>query len=212
MLPDESAFWADETMEYQVNKNSKFIEKYFKFLAALIILIVLLGCVRLVGTILLLSPLIAGFIVVIVIAMIALGVYQSRRMKEFRSRVELIQQRAQASTKASHIGSAVHVAGHPSLVRDQSVVLGLVHDQLNFYSYKSPSPIDTLTLSDIQAVRTVVYDNDRIPHIDVIDNTAQALQIEFTRDNQTYQCLLRRMRGKRPIDWYHAIQQARYTL
>ena len=101
------------------------------------------------------------------------------------------------------------MAGHPLLQRDQPIVLALVGDQLNLHSYESPVPLDTIPLQNIQAVQTVSYDDDRVPHVDVIDSAAQAIQLTFIWREQTCTCLFRRMKKMRPIDWYQALQQAR---
>jgi hypothetical protein len=55
----------------------------------------------------------------------------------------------------------------------------------------------------------VVYDDERVAHIDVIDSAAQALQLEFLWRGEKCACLFRRMINPRPIDWYDAIQKAR---
>ncbi|MDH5507294.1 MAG: hypothetical protein OEZ02_08745 [Anaerolineae bacterium] len=110
---------------------------------------------------------------------------------------------------ATHIGSAIHVAGHPMLARDQPVVLALKHDTLSVHSYESSSPIASLDLGHLDTVHTVVYDDQRVPHLGVIDSAAQALQLTFDLDGQPCTCLFRSMKDLRPIDWYHAIQQTR---
>jgi hypothetical protein len=120
-----------------------------------------------------------------------------------------IQKLAQERLGALHIGSALHVAGHPLLTRDQPVVLALVSDGLSLYSYDSPIPLDVIPLKDIQSVQTVSYDDDRVPHADVVDSAAQAIQLTFQWRDQTCTCLFRRMKKMRPIDWYQALQQAR---
>jgi hypothetical protein len=120
-----------------------------------------------------------------------------------------IQKLARERLGASHIGSALHVAGHPLLGRDQPIVLALVGDQLNLHSYESPVPLDTIPLRNIQVVQTVSYDDDRVPHVDAIDSTAQAIQLTFLWREQTCICLFRHMKKMRPIDWYQALQQAR---
>ncbi|MFZ5909727.1 MAG: hypothetical protein ACOYYU_06910 [Chloroflexota bacterium] len=123
-----------------------------------------------------------------------------------------IQKLAQERIGASHIGSAVHVAGHPLLQRDQSVVLAITGDQLNIYSYEKSIPLDSISLKDIQTFHTVSYDDDRVPHIDAIDSMAQALQLSFFWREQPCTCLFRRMRKMKAIDWYQAIQQTRLQL
>jgi hypothetical protein len=54
-----------------------------------------------------------------------------------------------------------------------------------------------------------VYDDERIPHIEAVDSTAQALQITFLREGKQFSALLRRMKKVRPIDWYHLLQKNR---
>jgi hypothetical protein len=115
-------------------------------------------------------------------------------------------------TGASHIGSTIHVAGHPLLQREQPVVLVLVDEQLNIYGYDNPTPLDSISLENIQSLHRIVHDDDRVPHIDAIDSTAQALKITFLWREQSCPCLFRRMRKVRPIDRYHAIQQKRLQL
>ena len=109
------------------------------------------------------------------------------------------------------MGSAIHVAGHPSLERDQPIVLAITDDSLDFYSFDSSTALVKLGIDDIDAVKTVVYDDERVPHTEVVDSAAQALQIEFNWKGQVCTVLLRAMKQIRPIDWYHAIQQARFS-
>ena len=104
----------------------------------------------------------------------------------------------------------IHLAGHPFLSRDQPVVLALANGSLSIYDYASAIPLDTLSPADLLAVPTVVYDDDRVPHLEAIDSAAQAIQLEFTRSGKTWTCLFHHMQKLRPIDWYHAIQQAAF--
>jgi len=135
--------------------------------------------------------------------------YQRQRKQKFSRDIEEIQQSARDQTGATQIGSAIHVAGHPLLQRDQPIVLALVNDQLNIYSYENQIPLDTIPLKNIQEIHTVSYDDERVPHIEAIDSVAQALQLKFLFREQPCTCLFRRMRKIKPIDWYHAIQQIR---
>lgn len=137
------------------------------------------------------------------------GIYLQLRRKSLTARAALVQQRAREQIGASTMGSAIHVAGHPLLDREQPVVIALRGDQLLFFSYQNRNPIDVLPIGELQDIRTVVYDDDRVPHVDVIDSTAQALQLTFTWRGHTCTSLFRRMHKVRPIDWYQAIQQAR---
>lgn len=135
--------------------------------------------------------------------------FQQRKKRQAVQDIENTQKKAYALIGTTHLGSAIHVAGHPLLQRDQPVVLALVDNQLNICDYEDPTPLDTIYLIDIQSIHTVVYDDERVPHIDVIDSAAQALQITFSWHEQLCTCLFRRMRKVRPIDWYHVIQQKR---
>jgi hypothetical protein len=103
----------------------------------------------------------------------------------------------------------VHVAGHPQLEREQNVLLALTFPNLSVYSYETDQALVIMPLEQIVSIQTVVYDEDRIPHVDVVDSTAQALQLILKYNEQEVACLFRRMKKVRPIDWYHAIQRAR---
>ena len=107
------------------------------------------------------------------------------------------------------IGSAIHVAGHPELDREQNVVLALTSPTLTIFSYDSDKPITVIPIQQIQSIQTVTYDDERIPHIEVVDSTAQAIQLILKFNDQEIPCLFRRMKKVRPIDWYHAIQKER---
>jgi hypothetical protein len=151
------------------------------------------------------------FFVIIAFAWIS-GLLRRRKVRVERQDITELQQRARERTGASIMGSAIHVAGYPLLQREQPVVLALARDQLQLYAYDNPVPLDSFFLKDIQALHTVVYDEDRIPHNDVIDSTAQALQITCLWHGKPCTCLFRRMRGVRSIDWFHALQQASLQL
>ena len=135
--------------------------------------------------------------------------YFPRRAAALQTQAAQIQQRAKDQTGATRIGSALHTAGHPLLQVNQPVVLALKDAELSIYSYLSSIPIDTLQVNDLESVETVVYDDDRVPHVGVIDNTAQALQLTFPWRGQTCTCQFRRMYNVRAIDWYQVIQTAR---
>jgi hypothetical protein len=137
------------------------------------------------------------------------GIRGIRRRKLILQEISQIQQRAREKTGASLIGSAVHVAGHPRLEREQKVVLALTPTGIQVFSYESDQLVDTISFEQIAAVHTVVYDDERTPHLDTVDSTAQALQLTLKYGNGEFDCLLRRMRKARPIDWYHAIQKNR---
>ncbi len=124
--------------------------------------------------------------------------------------IPVIQEKARQQSGASVIGSAVHVAGHPLLNRDQEVVLALTPEGLKIFSYEDVHPIDILSVNHIEDLHTVTYDDERIPHTDVINSTAQALQFTYKVNDREYTCLFRRMRKVHPIDWYHELQKARF--
>jgi len=136
-------------------------------------------------------------------------VFQKQRKQKLSRDIEEIRQSASRRTNASHIGSAIHVAGHPLLQRDQPVVLAIVGENVNIYSYENSIPLDSILIKNIQSINTVVYGDDRVPHIDTIDSAAQALQLTFLWGEQPCTCLFRKMRKMRPIDWYQAIQHVR---
>ena len=120
-----------------------------------------------------------------------------------------IQEIAHHHTGADKLGSAIHVAGHPLLERDQEVVLALGDRQLSIYDYDISSPIVVFGFDELTKVQTVSYDDNRVPLVDVIDSAAQALLLTFDHEGETYSALFRRMLKIKPIDWYHAIMQAK---
>jgi hypothetical protein len=133
------------------------------------------------------------------------------RLKETRqAKAVRIQSLVKDKTGADYLGSAIHTAGHPLLQVNQPVVLALKDSELSIYSYESAAPIDILSIDELLAVNPVVFDDDYIPHVGVIDNTAQALQISFQRQGNTYIGSFRRMYKVRPIEWYQAMQKARF--
>lgn len=142
--------------------------------------------------------------VVLSIRIFAPRVKESRQAKAAR-----IQSLAKEKTGAEYLGSAIHTAGHPLLQVNQPVVLALKGSEFSIYSYESSKPIDTLSVQELLEVNPVVFDDDYIPHVGVIDNTAQALQISFQRQGNTYTSSFRRMYKIRAIEWYQAIQQMR---
>ncbi len=147
--------------------------------------------------------------VLLEIAVVGAIIYFARLGRSRAEKIVVIQRLAKEVTGASYIGSAIHTAGHPLLQVNQPVVLALKDSELSIYGYDNSTPIDTLSVNDLKAVNPVVFDDDYIPHIGVIDNTAQALQISFQRQNIDCICSFRRMYKVRPIEWYHAIQKAR---
>ena len=152
----------------------------------------------------------AGFIFISLIAIVPTYLMNSKRKADYLIAMDS-QENAKHKIGASMMGSATHVAGHPSLERDQPIALAITDDSLDFYSFDSSTALVKLGIDDIDAVKTVVYDDERVPHIEVVDSAAQALQIEFELNGKECAMLLRAMKQIRPIDWYHAIQQARFS-
>ena len=120
-----------------------------------------------------------------------------------------IQLLAKDMTGANLLGSAIHTAGHPLLQANQPIVLALKGYELSIYGYDHSTPIDTIPVKALQAVDLVIFDDNRMPHIGVIDNAAQALQITFPWRTSSCTCSFRRMYKVRAIEWYQAIQKAR---
>jgi hypothetical protein len=198
-------FWEDErTQSSKINSDKIGFFPVFK-LGVYALLFIFIVYVLLLTKV---SPLVwlcAAYLLIIIV----ISIYGYTRLRSTSSRVKEIQEKALEITGASVIGSAIHVAGHPLLDRDGPIVIALVDDHLKIYSFEDSSPIDRISIQDIKALKTVVYDDDRIPHTEVIDSAAQALQMEFTWQSKECTCLFRRMRKVRPIDWYHTIQQIR---
>ena len=149
--------------------------------------------------------------VIFFIPLVALRIYIPIYLKNKAGNADpaAIQKLAKERTGADIIGSAIHTAGHPLLQTDQKVVLALKGSDLTLYGYESPVPLDTISAKDIQSVNTVTYNEDRVPHIGVADNTAQALQLTFTFRGNPCTCVFRRMYKVRAIEWYQAFQKAR---
>lgn len=83
-----------------------------------------------------------------------------------------------------------------------------VTGELVIYDYGGKR-LDVLRPDEIVSMHTVVYDDERIAHIDTVDSTAQALQITYKLDDKEFTTLFHRMKNVRPIDWYHLIQANR---
>ena len=200
-------FWQDESDPYgilmpQVKKLTKLITVYRLVLDFFL----LAGAFALFFH---LSPAGAGLMLFFLLLAVGSGLYRRKKLKHTGDQTLSIQEQAKKQTGAVAIGSAVHVAGHPRLDREQAVVLALAEPgELDFYDY-SGKRLDALGLDEILALHTVVYDDERIAHIDTVDSTAQALQITFQREGKEFTTLFRRMKNVRPIDWYHLIQSRR---
>jgi len=156
------------------------------------------------------SHILAWAWLVLMLSLYAWASYAGRRKRLSQRNIPEIQARARLQAGASLIGSAIHVAGHPLLEREQPVVLALAPDGLKLFSYADAHPIDIISLDQLAAVQTVVYDDERVPHVDVIDSAAQALQLTVKYPQREFTCLFRRMRKVRPIDWYHELMKAQW--
>jgi hypothetical protein len=158
------------------------------------------------------SPALAWMILIVMGVAICSGIVRRRRNRSLKDQTTAIQAQARNQTGAIEIGSAVHVAGHPLLEREQPIVLALIEGKgLCLYSYDNNDPLDTIPVEGLVSIHTVVYDDERVPHIDAVDSTAQALQIAFMREGKEFTMLFRRMKKPRPIDWYHALQKSRLS-
>jgi len=157
-------------------------------------------------------PLVAWGWIVLVGSLFAYSRLQQKLQKTYQAETVQIQENARINVGAAHIGSAIHVAGCPSLKRDQPIVIALHDDRLSIFDYHGPVPMFTIPLDKIVEIHTVMYDGERIPHIEVVDNSAQAIQLIYENHGQRWTCLFRRMRKIRPIDWYHLIQTTRAGL
>ena len=205
-------FWIDEPNPYSRSNSSTspkgsatwLISKMFQIYSILVLLFIFVIVVFLAIK----FPIL--WILVAFEAFLIAGRFFLPRVKETQqAKAMRIQQLAKDKTGANFLGSAIHTAGHPLLQVNQPVVLALKDSQLSIYGYDSSTPIDTFSVNELQAINPVVFDDDYIPHVGVIDNTAQALQISFQRQNINCICSFRRMYKVRPIEWFHAIQKAR---
>jgi hypothetical protein len=133
----------------------------------------------------------------------------TRRSREEAKAISALQADAYRSTGADFMGSANHVAGHPAQDRDQRILLAVAGNALRIYGFAAPDPLGEIPGSSIRRVDLVVYDDERIPHLDAIDPAAQALQITFDRGAVTSRCLFNRMAGHKPIDWFHELEKLR---
>jgi len=158
------------------------------------------------------APILAWIWLVVLAIMFSSGYFRGKRRKIEIQGILQTQKQAHDLTGASIIGSTTHMAGHPQLEREQNIVMALIVPNLVIYSYQSDQPLVIIPLQDIVRVQTVAYDDDRVPHTDVIDSSAQAIQLTIKYGKQDFSCLFRQMKKIRPIDWYHAIQKARMQI
>jgi hypothetical protein len=142
---------------------------------------------------------------------LSMRIFVPRLKQTQQTKAIRIQSLAKDKTGAEYLGIAIHTAGHPLLQVNQPVVLALKGSEFSIYNYESSRPIDTLAVHELVAVDPVVFDNDYIHHVGMIDNTAQALQVSFQRQGNTYTCSFRRMYKVRAIEWYQVIQKARFN-
>ncbi len=210
-IPSDQQFWKDEP-DYQPSPIK--LTKFVGWIVAAYGVIMVLGVFGIAfGFVYQISHfwawVILAYFVFIFGTSFLTGAVQRRRRRVTQQEVAALQQRAQEKAAAITMGSAIHVAGEPKLEREQNVVLALTPASLDIYDYALASPIDSVPLRTITAVHTVVFDDERVPHLDTIDSTAQALQMSIESGGVRFDCLFRTMRKVRPIDWYHAIQKAR---
>lgn len=205
----DGAFWEDEPEPQTISRPLQ--ESIDILLKVIVVLSILAWVIFVVGIFYLLKPILSWIFLVYMFIMLGIGILINRRRKSNLQNVTHIQQQASEITKATLIGSAVHVAGHPLLEREQKVVLALIPPDLAIYPYEIAQPLFIIPLRDIISLQTVVYDDERVPHVDVLDSTAQAIQMVIKNDGGQVTCLFRRMKKARPIDWYHAIQKAKNT-
>jgi hypothetical protein len=204
-------FWEDDVApeSLPLDSRQRLTSQALNFIGILLTLPVLLVPALLLA---IYSPLGAWLWVIWVLLITALRYFRVQQRKRLVAQIAEIQARAKTLTGATQIGSAIHVAGHPLLTRDQPIVLALRGNVLSVYGYHNPVLLDSVPIAQLLSIQTVTYDDQRIPHVEVIDSAAQALQLAFIRDGETWTYLLRRMLKVRPIDWYHAIQQARFSI
>lgn len=200
-------FWMDEPNPYS-DPYSKFQDTpFWKIIKFSMICLNISTYILVFGIIYLLIKYPFSLIIIIILSMLLFGTYLFPRFKEtHQSKALRIQQLAKDETGAELLGSAIHTAGHPLLKTDQPVVFGLKNSELSIYGFDSSTPIDSLPLIEIEAVDLVVFDDNNVPHIGVIHNAAQSLQVTFQRNNSQYKCSFRRFYKVRAVDWYHAIQ------
>ena len=207
----EQPFWVDDANPYQASKNSRSgILPWLSISLSIVTLLIRIGVFIFFFYLAFKYPIFWIF-VALETFVIGIRVFATRWKKFKQLDQASIQKRAKELTGAEVIGSALHTAGHPLLQVNQPVVLALKGDELSLYDYKNSNPIDTIHLKDLQSVDTIVYDEDRVPHIGVADNTAQAMQLTFNFRGNPCTCVFRRMYKVRAIEWYQAIQKARLT-
>lgn len=209
----EQPFWKDERYPYPrpSGKPQQFIEKLLPWIYACYRITWLIALLSIFGLFAVRYPLLWIFVALeagVIMFVFSRSLSRQRRARN-EPKAEDVQRLARERTGADVIGSAIHVAGHPLLQVKQPVVLGLKGEELSIYSYSSPEPIDTINVRDIEKIQTVVFDDEYVPHADVVDNTAQALQLTLTWRGTPCTCSFRRMYKVRPIDWYQAIQRAK---
>jgi len=207
----DQVFWKDELNTQLIpGKFISLILSYAKFGG---IFIIFCGIVLLFALFFYISRPLAWGVVIYFILLPGLGIItgitRKKKWKRLQQEIAEVQRRASEKTGAFLIGSCIHVAGNPKLNRDQNIVLALTPEALVIYPYDRDIPLDTISLQQITAIHTVVYDDERTPHLEAVDSAAQALQLTIKHGNIDYDCLLRSMKNIRPIDWFHAIQKAR---
>jgi uncharacterized membrane protein SirB2 len=199
-------FWEDDFRSPQILANKKLAKSIDLFRAVNTVFLLIIGICLLLIFNSFESKVAFWICLVFILYKIMVPLIGNYYLKSRKTRVKEIQQKAYEQTNASVIGSAVHVAGHPLLGRDQPVVIALVDSRMDIYDYSNLTPLCSIEIKDIKDVKTVSYDAERIPHTEIIDSAAQALQLEISINDKQYTCLFHRMKSVRPIDWYHRIQ------
>ena len=209
--PDKKPFWVDNfvsSKSYDWTIKDRFVIGRWLFRLLIMMVLFIIAAITMISS--RNSPILwfFAFSYLIIFGSASLGLWRYRKKSKVAKE---IQERARQQTNAIHIGSVIHVAGHPTLERDQQLVLSISNGLLSFYSYDSSIPLDTIEISDIKALELIGYDNERRPIRGVVDGSAQVLEINFERDSIQWTCKFRKMRPVKPVDWYHAIQQAKFT-
>lgn len=127
----------------------------------------------------------------------------------FAAKPMLRRKKLPKNIEGDYYDSAIHVAGHPLLKRDQEVLLSLNRAWLSIYDHDSSELVTRLDVNELDKFQTVSYDDQRVPYVNVIDSAAQAILLTFEFEGETCTALFRNMLDVRPIDWYQAILKAR---
>lgn len=162
MNPGNRPFWKDDIENTIAVKPFTF--RMSGWYAKLMVVVVQLSAFLIPAVIFaLLSPLLMYVWLIVVILIYVNWFFHQRKKRQAAQDIENTQKKAYTLIGTTHLGSAIHVAGHPLLQKEQPIVLALVDDQLNIYGFETSTPLDTIYLKSIQATNTVVYDDERVP-------------------------------------------------